>query len=203
MVTANSRVPSAVAGDLNAEVAGARTGAAALRAWSTATAYETFEAAVEEMFDRGEAAVRKFISEIPDGHYIGRGEMDGDGVVEGAIPFELEVLVSGSDVTVDYRSTPDAREGPVNSPLPSTVSATRVAITMLASSADPGGEGHFHEGHFRPDPRRDPARLDVPPPAPLAGVLLLRCPTTRRSRSSSRRSRTRCPRRSRLAAAAM
>ena len=53
-------------------------------------------------------------------------------------------------MTVDYTRTPDARAGPVNSPLPSTVSATRVAITMLASASDPGGEGHFHEGHFRP-----------------------------------------------------
>jgi N-methylhydantoinase B len=51
---------------------------------------------------------------------------------------------------VDYTKAPEARSGPVNSPLPSTVSATRVAITMLASATDPGGEGHFHEGHFRP-----------------------------------------------------
>ena len=150
MVTANSRVPSAVAGDLNAEVSGARTGARALLRVVERHGLSTFEAAVEEMFDRGEAAVRKFITEVPDGRYTGRGEMDGDGVVDERIPFELAVAVSGSDVTVDYREAPDARTGPVNSPLPSTVSATRVAISMLASSADPGGDGHFHEGHFRP-----------------------------------------------------
>ena len=168
MVTANSRVPSAVAGDLNAEVAGARTGAAALRRVVARHGIETFAAAVDEMYDRGEAAVRKFIAEIPDGAYVGRGEMDGDGVAEGTIPFELEVVVSGSEVTVDYRRTPDAREGPVNSPLPSTVSATRVAITMLASASDPGGEGHFHEGHFRPIhvETREGSMFHPLPPAP-------------------------------------
>src|SRR5439155_25716432 len=52
--------------------------------------------------------------------------------------------------TVDYSRAPDARPGPVNSPLPSTISATRVAISMLASVSDSEGDGHFHEGHFRP-----------------------------------------------------
>ncbi len=150
MVTANSRVPNAVGGDLNAEVAGARTGAAALRRVVERHGKATFHAAVEEMFDRGEAAVRSFIATVPDGRYRARGEMDGDGVVDERIPFDLTVEISGSDVTVDFRDTPDARTGPVNSPLPSTVSAARVAITMLASASDAGGEGHFHEGHFRP-----------------------------------------------------
>ncbi len=168
MVTANSRVPGAVAGDLNAEVAGALAGAAALRRVVERHGSETFAAAVDEMYDRGEAAVRKFIDEIPDGEYTGTGEMDGDGVAEGRIPFKLQVVVSGSDVTVDYRGTPDAREGPVNSPLPSTVSASRVAITMLASATDPGGEGHFHEGHFRPIHvmTREGSMFHPLPPAP-------------------------------------
>ncbi len=150
MVTANSRVPKAVAGDLNAEVAGARTGARALLRVVRRHGIPTFENAVEEMFDRGETAVRSFLADVPDGSYLGQGVMDGDGVVDEEIPFELQVTVSGSDVTVDYSRAPDARTGPVNSPLPSTVSATRVAISMLASSADLGSDGHFHEGHFRP-----------------------------------------------------
>ena len=150
MVAANSRVPSAVVGDLHAEVAGCHTGAVALRRVVERHGLDTFSAAVDEMFDRGEAAVRTFISSIPDGEYVGHGEMDGDGVTDERIPFEITVSVTGSDVHVDYRSSPDARVGPVNSPLPSTVSATRVAFTMLASATDVGGEGHFHEGHFRP-----------------------------------------------------
>ena len=168
MVTANSRVPGAVAGDLNAEVSGARTGAAALRRVVARHGLPTFDTAVAEMYDRGESAVRSFIEGIPDGRYPGAGEMDGDGVAEGTIPFELDVVVAGSEVTVDYSRAPDAREGPVNSPLPSTISATRVAISMLASAADPGGEGHFHEGHFRPIrvETREGSMFHPLPPAP-------------------------------------
>ena len=168
MVTANSRVPKAVAGDLHAEVSGVHTGAAALRRIINRHGLATFDAAVNEMFDRGEASVRRFVSDIPDGRYLGRGEMDGDGIVDERIPFELEVEIAGSDVHVDYRNVPDVRQGPVNSPLPSTVSATRVAITMLASSSDPEGEGHFHEGHFRPiQVHTRPGSMFHPlPPAP-------------------------------------
>jgi N-methylhydantoinase B len=168
MVVANSRVPKAVAGDLNAEVSGVHAGAAALVRIVERHGLAVFRAAVEEMYGRGEASVRSFIASIPDGRYVGHGEMDGDGVSDGTIPFEITVEVEGSDIRVDYRAAPDERPGPVNSPLPSTVSATRVAIAMLASAADPEGDGHFHEGHFRPiEVLTRPGSLFHPlPPAP-------------------------------------
>jgi N-methylhydantoinase B len=150
MVTANSRVPAAVAGDLHAEVAGVRTGAAAFLRVVERHGLDVFEEAVERMFDHGESRIRDFVSSIPDGSYVARGEMDNDGLDDEPIPFEIVVDVAGSHITVDYSRAPDARPGPVNSPLPSTISATRVAISMLASVSDSEGDGHFHEGHFRP-----------------------------------------------------
>jgi N-methylhydantoinase B len=48
-------------------------------------------------------------------------------------------------VRVDFSGAPDQRPGPINSPLPKTVSCTRVAISMLA-----GGGEWPNEGHFRP-----------------------------------------------------
>ena len=53
--------------------------------------------------------------------------------------------VEGSSARVDFSDAPDAQDGPVNCPIPSTVSASRIAITMLAG----GGEAP-NEGHFRP-----------------------------------------------------
>ena len=109
---------------------------------------ETFGAAVDEMYDRGEAAVRKFI-EVPEGPTSATGRWTATGSPR-VDPVRAEVVVDGQRRHRGLHRTPDSRAGPVNSPLPSTVSATRVAITMLASASDPGGEGHFHEGHFRP-----------------------------------------------------
>ena len=46
---------------------------------------------------------------------------------------------------IDYSDAPDAVAGPMNCPLPRTVSASRIAISMLA-----GGSEAPTEGHFRP-----------------------------------------------------
>ena len=93
IVLANSRVPKMIAGDLNAEIAGCRVGAQALQRVVERYGHAVFDRAVEHMFDHGEKVVRSFFEKIPDGRYVGRGEMDGNGVTEGRIPFEVIVEV--------------------------------------------------------------------------------------------------------------
>src|SRR5919205_1815906 len=142
-VVANSRVPKMVAGDINAEVAGVRTGAAGLLRVVERYGLETFRECVERMFDHGEAVVRSYFEQIPDGRYVGHGVMDDDGLSTDEVPFELVLEVDGSTVRLDYSNAPDAHPGPINCPLPSTVSASRIAITMLAGGGEAQNEGHF------------------------------------------------------------
>ena len=143
MAIANSRVPKMVAGDINAEVVGVRTAAAALLRLVERYGLETFEQSVERMFDHGEAVVRSYFEKLPDGRYIGHGVMDNDGISDEPVPFEVTLEVDGSTVRVDFSAAPDARPGPVNCPIPSTVSASRIAISMLAGSGQSPNEGHF------------------------------------------------------------
>ncbi len=145
MILANTRVPKMVAGDINAQVAGVLAGQRELLRVVERYGLEKFEESVEAMFDHGEAVVREYFEKIPDGRYVGQGEMDNNGVDENRVPFEVSVEVKGSTVRVDYSKAPDSQPGPINCPLPSTVSASRVAISMLAG----GGEAPC-EGHFRP-----------------------------------------------------
>jgi N-methylhydantoinase B len=160
---ANSRVPKMVAGDINAELVAVRAGASGLLRVVERYGIETLEASVERMFDHGEGAVRAWLEAIPDGRYLGAGSLDSDGVGAGEVAFEVAVEVAGSSVCVDFSGTPDQRPGPVNSALPKTVSATRVAISLLAG----GGESP-NEGHFRPiEVVTRPGSLFHPlPPAP-------------------------------------
>jgi N-methylhydantoinase B len=143
MAIANSRVPKMVAGDLNAEVVGVRMGAAALVSLVERHGLETFRASVERMYDHGEAVVRSYIEQLPDGRYVGRGEMDSDGITEDPIPFEVVLEIDGSSARVDFSGAPDTQAGPVNCPIPSTVSASRIALSMLAGNGEPPNEGHF------------------------------------------------------------
>jgi len=143
MVVANSRVPKFVAGDLNAQVVGCRVGATAFREVVGRFGRAEFLNAVENMFDHGERVVRSYFEKIPDGRYVASGEMDSDGISDERIPFEIAVEVKGSDVRIDFSNAPDSRPGPVNCPVPSTISCARVAITMLAGYGEAPHEGHF------------------------------------------------------------
>ena len=143
MVIANTRMPVHVAGDVNAEVVGLRTGAAALVRLVERYGLERFEECIERMYDHGEAVVRSYLERIPDGRYVAQGQMDSDGVSDDPVPFEVAVEVDGSTIRLDYTNAPDATRGPVNCPLPMTVSISRVVMTMLASSGEAPNEGHF------------------------------------------------------------
>src|SRR5581483_127165 len=145
MALANSRVPKMVAGDINAEVVGVRTAASALLRLVERHGLETFQTSVGRMFDHGEAVVRSYFERLPDGRYVGEGMMDNNGLDDDPVPFEVVLEIDGSTVRVDYSRAPDAQPGPINCPIASTVSASRIAITMLAG----GGEAP-NEGHFRP-----------------------------------------------------
>ncbi len=142
---ANSRAPAAFEGDLHAQVSSARTGAAELARLIDRFGQDTFENAVERMYDQSEAAVRSFLERIPDGRYVGSCSVDDNGVDKDPIEISVVVEIEGSSVCVDFSNVPDAQRGPVNCPFPSTVSATRVSILALA-----GGPSEPNEGFFRP-----------------------------------------------------
>jgi N-methylhydantoinase B len=142
MALANSRVPKAVAGDINAELVGVGTGVRALLEVVARHGLSPFRAAVERMFDHGEATVRSYFASLPDGVYRADGVLDDDGVGPDPVPFEVVLTVDGSDITIDFSGAPPQRPGPVNCTLPKTVAVSRVAIGMLAGSGEPPNEGH-------------------------------------------------------------
>ncbi|MDX6578637.1 MAG: N-methylhydantoinase, partial [Gaiellales bacterium] len=73
--TANSRVPKMVAGDINATVVGVRTGAAALTRLVERHGLERFRESTAHIYAHGEAVVRRWFEALPDGRYVGHGEM--------------------------------------------------------------------------------------------------------------------------------
>jgi N-methylhydantoinase B len=95
------------------------------------------------MYDHGEAVVRAYIENLPDGRFVGKGVMDDDGISDEQIPYEVILEVDGSTARLDFTNVPEARRGPVNCPLATTVSAARVIMTMLAGSGEAPNEGHF------------------------------------------------------------
>lgn len=144
VILANSRTPTAVKGDILAEVACCQAGAAELGALIDRFGWDVVKDCIERMYDHGEMIVKDFVRSIPDGSYVGEGHLDNDGISDEAIDFNVTVIVEGDSITFDLSEVPDARKGPLNTPLPSTVSACRIVLAMLAGNESP------NEGHFRP-----------------------------------------------------
>jgi N-methylhydantoinase B len=136
-----------VAGDIQAEVVGVRTGVRALLEVVRRHGLTAFRAYVERMFDHGEAVVRSYLARLPDGVHRAAGILDDDGIGSDPVPFELAVAVDGSDVTVDFSRAPAQRPGPINCTLPKTVAVSRIAIGMLAGAGQPPNEGHYRPIH--------------------------------------------------------
>jgi N-methylhydantoinase B len=165
-IVANSRMPKALAGDLKAEIAAATVGALELQRLVAKHGKESFAACVERMFDHGEAVARRYFESIPDGVYLAQGALDSNGVTETPVPFEVSVEVNGSDILVDFSDSPAEQGGPINTPLPMTVSCARYTMMGLVG----GGAHEFvNEGHLRPIAvRTRPGTMFHPlPPAPI------------------------------------
>ena len=163
MAVANSRVPKMVAGDINAEVVGRphRRRARSLRLVER-YGLEAFCESVERMFDHGEAVVRSYFEQIP-GRPLRRpaARWTTTGSRRRRVPFEVVRRGRRLDRAARLLATPRTRiRGRSTARSPSTVSASRIAITMLAG----GGEAP-NEGHFRPIEVVARPGLDVPPAA--------------------------------------
>lgn len=147
IILANSRAPSALSGDLNSMIGAVRTGGKALTAIVEKHGRSVFNQCTERMLAHGEEAVRDFIRRLPDGRYTTAFHLDNNCASDEPIVFDIAVEVRDSELIVDLTGAPAQQAGPINSPLPGTVSAGRVA---LASLVGPKLSDNPNEGHFRP-----------------------------------------------------
>ena len=111
LALANSRMPAFVAGDIQAQASAVGIGARNLVRIVERYGLEVFRNAVERIFDHGEATVRSYFENIPDGRYVGRGMMDNNGVDDKPIPFSVIIEVNGSSVRVDFTNSPEVQPG--------------------------------------------------------------------------------------------
>lgn len=161
---ANSRLPRALEGDLNAEIAAARLGLREFIALIDRYGPEQFDGCVEAIFDHGEALVRAYISDIPDGRYTASAALDDNGVDQELVPFEITVAIDGSNVTIDFTKSPQQQAGPINCPYPTTLSAARCALMGLVGGAEDANEGFFRSLSVLTQPG---TMFDPKPPAPI------------------------------------
>jgi len=142
----NTRMPKVLLGDLNAQLAAGRMAERRFADLMDRFGRETVSLAVEQIYRNTEAAVRAFISGIPDGVYRAEGDVDDDFSTGERIAVRVAVTIFGSDMRIDTTgSSPQATSG-INSGYANTVSAARLALMLLHPASSP----HVNHGSFVP-----------------------------------------------------
>lgn len=98
----NTRVPSLVMGDLEAQIAAAELGVQRFEQLFETYGHDTVLQATKQLMDYTEAMIRREIAKIPDGEYTAEGFLDDDGRNRGVhLPIKVTVRVTGDEVEVD------------------------------------------------------------------------------------------------------
>jgi N-methylhydantoinase B/oxoprolinase/acetone carboxylase alpha subunit len=161
VMTANSRSPGNMRGDLLAQVAGCITGERRLAA---------------VFAEHGVQKVRRqAIADIRDGEYTFTDYLDNDGSEHGTEPVEIKVSirVRGEDIEFDFNgSAPQVRTG-INNVATSTLAAVYYAIRTLTGDSAPNNDGCYRPVTLRL-PEASIVNAKYPAPINARGVALAR-----------------------------
>jgi N-methylhydantoinase B len=167
LIMANSRTPALRRGDFRAQVAANWLAERRLRDLVGRWGADTVRAAFRDVVAYTERRTRHVIAGLPDGTYLGSGELEGDGVVDEDIPIRVAVTIAGDEMTVDFTGTAGAVPGNVNCPLAVTRSACYFALRVLLPDDVPANAGTYVPLHIvAPEGSLVNAR---PPSAVVAG----------------------------------
>ncbi|MEZ4624578.1 MAG: hydantoinase B/oxoprolinase family protein [Thermomicrobiales bacterium] len=139
----NSRLPLILEGDLNAQIAAARTGEARYQAILDRFGRETVEAAAQQIFAQASELDRQVVAAMPDGVYTAEGFLDDDGVSDDPVHVKLTVTIENDRMTMDLTGSNPRVRGNVNCGRAQSISGCRVAFKTLVNPDVPVTGGTF------------------------------------------------------------
>jgi N-methylhydantoinase B len=135
LIRDNVRAAHVVVGDMGAQVAAAKAGAARFLELIDRYGLQTVRDASEDLMDYSDRMLRREIERLPDGRYVAEGYLDG--FVDDPDPahrdlrIAVAVTIEGSDVMVDLAGTSPQIDLPINMPFEGTVD---IAVWMTLRS---------------------------------------------------------------------
>lgn len=131
ILRANSRMPNAITGDMEAQVAGLRV--ASKRVVRTIEKYGlvAYEEAIQKIMSDGEAIARKRLCSLPHGTFKGADFLDEGGPNEQPLPIRVIVEISSEKFSVDFSGNSKQLPFSLNTTYPATVAAVRVVYMAM------------------------------------------------------------------------
>ena len=142
LLFANVREPEKRRADLRAQRGANERGAERLSALLEAHGdrlLEAFDATIDYSRERTAAELRS----MPDGTYMARDVMEGDGVTDEDVPIEAAVTVDGATLTVEFAGTADQVAGNLNAPLAVARSAVYFVVRCVTDPEIPPNHGCY------------------------------------------------------------
>ncbi len=144
IIRQNVRIPDAVMGDLNAQLAACNVGARRIAALAAELGENHALAIFDELLDRSEILTRAALQTIPAGTYRYVDFSDNDGIdLDKAIRFEVAVTVKDGTFHCDFTGTSPQVRGPFNCVPSGTLAAACYAVRAVTDPAIPTNAGCF------------------------------------------------------------
>jgi N-methylhydantoinase B len=144
IIRQNVRIPDAVMGDLNAQLAACNVGARRIAALAAELGDNQALAIFDELLDRSEVLTRAALKTIPDGTYRHVDFSDNDGIeLDKNIRFEVAVTVKDGSFHCDFTGSSPQVRGPFNCVPSGSLAAACYAVRAVTDPSIPTNAGCF------------------------------------------------------------
>jgi N-methylhydantoinase B/oxoprolinase/acetone carboxylase alpha subunit len=142
VLTLNTRIPSVLRGDLDAQIAAGNIGRRRLEALCSEYGAAQIRQVFSDLLDYAERLTRHAIEVIPDGDYSFEDFVDHDGVeLDRPLRIRATTGIRGSSFRVDFTGTDAQAKGPVNCVPAATMSSVFYVVRTLAGPLAPSNQG--------------------------------------------------------------
>jgi N-methylhydantoinase B len=144
IIRQNVRIPDAVMGDLNAQIAACNVGARRIAALAADLGDNHALAIFDELLDRSETLTRGALKAIPSGTYRYVDFNDNDGIdLDKPIRFEVAVTVKDGSLHCDFTGSSPQVRGPFNCVPSGSLAAACYAVRAITDPTIPTNAGCF------------------------------------------------------------
>ena len=165
ILSANSRLPNSLYGDLNGQINALDLGEERLHALLDEYTENSVSEALLELKSRAEKMMRDHLTALPDGKMSVEDYLDNDGVNDTPLKLAVDMTIKDDNLIIDFSRSSDACAGPVNISRSTTIAATYVALKHIFTDV-PANAGVLKPVEFIIP---DESFLSVKAPKPVGG----------------------------------
>ena len=165
ILSANSRLPMSLYGDLNGQINALELGERRLKALLDEYGEDTAREALTALKARASTMMREQIAELPDGTVSAEDWLDNDGITDAPLKVALDLTIDGNRMVMDFSRSAKACQGPVNISRSTTIAACYVALKHIFGDV-PANAGVLEPVDFK---IADDSLLAVTAPKPTGG----------------------------------